>query len=252
MRPNKFIVRILKFCLVAIPVYIGAIILLGEFSNKMFKKNMRFMIGNGGFMNSRLKDVATTKDIDILFLGSSHAHSGFDPRIFKKHGFKTFNLGSNAQTSLQTHFLLESNIRQLKPKLVIIEVYPVMYTTMGEESSIDIMSNGKVNMKLLKMVLQQRSPLTFNSLIFSFYKELIGVKNKFVEPKRKENDGDTYVKGGYLLKDITYATQEKFEKQTLFFKPLQFQYLQKCIDLIKESGAEYLLVQSPINTQQYR
>jgi hypothetical protein len=39
-------------------------------------------------MYSRLSEIKNYKDIDILFLGSSHTYRGFDTRIFLDSGYK--------------------------------------------------------------------------------------------------------------------------------------------------------------------
>ena len=78
------------------------------------------------------------KNVDVLFLGSSHAYRGFDPRIFRKRGYSSFNLGSSAQTPSQTKVWLKRYLKHLNPKIVIYEVYPGTFSSDGIEASLDL------------------------------------------------------------------------------------------------------------------
>ena len=55
--------------------------------------NVKYIIGAYGHMNSRIKDLATVENVDVLFLGSSTRTEVFDPRILPRFGIKSFNLG---------------------------------------------------------------------------------------------------------------------------------------------------------------
>jgi hypothetical protein len=44
-------------------------------------KNLFYRIGSFGHMYSRINELKTIKDVDILIIGSSHAYQGFDTRI---------------------------------------------------------------------------------------------------------------------------------------------------------------------------
>ena len=89
-------------------------------------------------MLTRLNEVKNIKNIDILFLGSSHTYRGFDTRVFKKNGYNSFNLGSSSQSPIQTLTLTKRYLNQLNPKLIVYEVYPTTFTIDGIESSLDI------------------------------------------------------------------------------------------------------------------
>ena len=51
-------------------------------------------IGEQEFYTFRDLDTSTTR-YDFIALGSSHAMHGYDPRIFRKHGYELFNFGSS-------------------------------------------------------------------------------------------------------------------------------------------------------------
>ena len=46
------------------------------------------------------QEVRRHEDVDIVFVGSSHAYRSFDPRFFAREGLTTFNIGTRAQTPL--------------------------------------------------------------------------------------------------------------------------------------------------------
>jgi len=102
---KRFIHSLLLFIPCSIVIYILLIILWGDYAPRILEKNLNYKIGAGGHMYSRLQDIHRTSNIDILILGSSHAYRGYDPRIFNKHGFSMFNLGSSAQSPIQTKVL---------------------------------------------------------------------------------------------------------------------------------------------------
>ena len=82
---------------------------------------LQIVIGNDnapggiGFTLERIREAETAGPVDILFVGSSHAYRGFDPRIFAALGFTSFNLGTKAQSPLNTDFLLRRYWPRLQP-----------------------------------------------------------------------------------------------------------------------------------------
>ena len=63
-------------------------------------------MGCYGHTFTRMQDAQKTKNVDVLIVGSSHAYRGIDPRILQKDGISAFNLGSSAQTPINTKVLL--------------------------------------------------------------------------------------------------------------------------------------------------
>ena len=102
-------------------------------------KNVRNCVGCYGHLFTRVKEAKETKNPDILFLGSSHAYRGLDPRIFAEEGITSFNLGSSSQTPINTQVLLHQYLDQIQPKMVIYEVYAGTLTSDGVESSLDLL-----------------------------------------------------------------------------------------------------------------
>ena len=164
---KKFILHTCLFLLFASVFYITTIVFCARYAPPWFKPNINYRIGSYGHMSSRLSEIKGYSDVDILFLGSSHAYRGFSTRIFLENGYKTFNLGSSAQTPAQTKVLLNRYLESLNPKMVIYEVYPNTLSTDGVESALDIIANDKNDLHSLKMALKinniKNSYLRFHS-----------------------------------------------------------------------------------------
>ena len=117
---KKFLHTFVFFVGFAVLFYIVALLLAPQ----SLKKNLLYTRGGNGHLYSRIQELRTKKPVEILFLGSSHAYRGFDTRIFDAAGLKSFNLGSSAQSPMQTYVLASKYLSTLKPRLVVYEVNP--------------------------------------------------------------------------------------------------------------------------------
>jgi hypothetical protein len=201
-----------------------------------------------GHTYSRLEEVKKIRDVDVLFLGSSHAYRSFDPRIFEKNGLKTFNLGTSAQTPLQTNVLLNRYLENLNPKLVIYAVYPKTFVIDGVESSMDIISNDKNDLYSLKMALTNNNIKVYNSLIYSII-DFALTNKKIKEPKTKGKD--TYISGGYIESELAYYQSKVYPKSKWIINPTQLDEFEKTIQLFKEKRVNYVLVNVPFTSLLY-
>lgn len=200
-------------------------------------------------MYSRISEIENYGDIDILFLGSSHAYRGFDTRIFLKNGYKSFNLGSSAQTPSQTKVLLKRYMESFNPELVIYEVYPTTFTIDGVESSLDIIANDKNDSHSLKMAFKINNVKTYNTLIYGFTLDLLGLNKSFSEPIIKGND--KYITGGYVEKEIDFYQPEELEKKENFLRDHQIESFSEIVQMVKNKNIELILVYAPIPTANY-
>ncbi len=215
------------------------------------KPNLNYRICSVGHMYSRIIEVKNTKNIDVLFLGSSHAYRGFDTRIFKSNSLSSFNLGSKAQTPIQTRVLLRRYINDLNPKLVIYEVYPLTLVTIdGVESSLDIISNDKNDFYSFEMALNMKNMKTFNTFLYGFNRDFFNLNASIVEKKIKKED--VYIKGGYVQKKIKKYFVNKVEsKKRWFFDKKQLKEFNKINLLLKEKNKKVIFVYAPITSNLY-
>lgn len=65
------------------------------------------------------------KDIDVAIYGSSHAYCSYNPRIIDSIAkVRSFNFGNDAQKLVVTKYILKETLKDISPKLVVIDVYP--------------------------------------------------------------------------------------------------------------------------------
>jgi hypothetical protein len=248
---RKFLKAVFTFIPVAFFVYIILVIVIGELNIGTLQKNLKYFVGAYGHTNSRIKEVRKTKAVDIVFVGSSHAYRGFDTRIFAANGYTSFNLGSNRQSPLQTELLLKRYLINLKPKKIIYEVCPIAFSTDGVESSCDIISNDVVDLNALKMAFKQNNIKIYNTLIYSFYRQLLGRDAHFSEAVVK--DDDTYFSGGFVEKKLKFYTPEKVEGNKIAsLNDLQKKSFEEIVLEAKRNNIKLILVQAPVTKASYQ
>ena len=246
---KKFITNTILFILFTSLFYLTFLFVWGSYAPIMFKPNINYRIGSSGHIYSRLSEIKNHGDVDILFLGSSHAYRGFDTRIFLDNGYKSFNLGSSAQTPAQTKVLLKRYLESLNPELVIYEVYPETLTIDGVESSLDIIANDKNDSHSFNMALKINNIKTYNTLIYGFICDLLGYNNSFSEPIIKRDD--KYISGGYVEKEIGFYQPTEFEKKEISLRDYQLESFSEIVQMVKNKNIELILVYAPIPKVNY-
>lgn len=247
---KKFLFDTFLFLIFSFLFYIGALFLWNNNAPKILKPNINYNIGSAGHIYSRLSDAKKYKDIDILFLGSSHAYRGFDTRIFLKNNYNTFNLGSSSQTPAQTKVLLNRYLETLNPKTVIYEVYPTTFELDGVESSLDIIANDKNDLYSLMMTLTINNIKTYNTFIYAFSRDLLSLNKTFAEQAVRGND--KYIPGGFVEKKISFYTLQKFEKKEISLKKYQLENFSEIVKFLKMRDIRLILVYAPIPEVNYK
>lgn len=245
----NFVKNIFWFSIFALAFYVVAICLAGDFVPSKLTKNLIYNSGGAGHSLNRFYEVKNVKNVDILFLGSSHAYRGFDNRIFYNNGFTSFNLGSLAQTPIQTELLLGRYLNQLNPTIAIYEVYPISFTIDGIESSMDLISNDQNDFASLKMAMNYTHIKIYNSLIYSSYRQLFFQKNKMEREVIIGND--RYISGGFVEKIKSDFKPKPSKNQELIFNKNQLAVLQKNIESLIKNGTKIYLVQAPVTSDYY-
>ncbi len=248
---RKFIKTVFFFSFISIITYIILLQIWGCFLPRRFQGNLHYNSEGKGIMFTykRFEEAQKTKNVDILFIGSSHANRGFDPRIFRKAGYKTFNLGTGAQTPLQTLYLLKRFSQELNPKLLIFEVSPILFTFDGVESSLDIISNdNNYNIEKLQMIIDQNHLKVYNTFLFSYFQH-----NLF----NKVNNKDTvigihkYIPGGYIEKELQFFENKNHPPKKWQFKKLQWKAFENIIKYTRKKNITLILIQAPITSSLY-
>jgi hypothetical protein len=248
---KKFIIHLILFLLMTLLVLTLGIGGMGSFFPKTFSKSIKSKRGDVGHMHTRLKELKSSGPVDLLIIGSSHAYRGFDPRIFQQDGFKTFVLGSSAQTPLQTEVLVKKYFKKLKPKYVIFEVFPGVFCIDGVESSVDLISNGENGFRSWPMVLRINNLITYNTLLFSWFREYV-IHSRFQEPICK--NGECYISGGFVQRtELAEFKGRKKSKQLLEwkFRNDQMAAFGRIMEFLKKQDCKTLLLQSPLTEAFY-
>ncbi|QYA26017.1 hypothetical protein G3I01_10985 [Gramella sp. MT6] len=244
---KKFIKRFILFSIFSIAVYLIGLIGYGEIVPDYFQQNIFFEKFAYGFSNTRFKEVKNTSEVDIVFLGSSRSYRHYDPRIFGEYGYNSFNLGSSAQTFLQTEILVNRYIERLNPDYVVLDIYPGMFSSDGVESSFDLISNDYNDLETFKLALQLRNIKVMNTWIFAVYKEYIC--NSLDDIENKAQKEDTYVNGGFVQRKIrTNQNYSDINHQKWKYNELQWEAFVRTIQKIKQTDAQLIIVHSPRNS----
>jgi len=245
-----FVKKIFLFSVVFSVLYLFFILLWGMFAPAYLRQNIRHHIGSPGHSFTRMKELKSMSNIDILFLGSSHTYRSFDTRIFAAEGYKTFNTGSSSQTPIQTLSLVKRYIDKLNPKLVIIDVYPMVFEIEGQESALDFMANQTVDFYTVQEALAINNSKIYHSMVYSFLRQILGLDANFSEASVIKTD--TYIHGGYVQHAMQYfADTVSFPIKEWKLRKNQVQALKEIVELLKLRNMEVLIVQVPYTQKLY-
>lgn len=240
---KKFVQRLLIFIPFCLTGYAVLLICLGEFAPHWVYSNLKYTRGYSDTA-IRLAEAREVHNPDILVIGSSHAYRSFDPRIFSAQGYTLFNLGTSSQTPLQSAVLLQRYLKTIKPKMIIYEVYPGTFASNGTEGAADVISNDTIDEAAVTMALQVNDVVSYNTLGFAWYRQRTHTLPKHTPVL---HNTDTYIKGGYVAKQLSYYTPEKHLKPLQWnIKPIQRKAFADNIAYIKKTGIPYVLVYAPI------
>lgn len=238
---GKFIKNLIVFSIVAIISYILLIGFAGKFFSKGVAKNLKYVRGGTGFLYNRLREADTVSGVDILVIGSSHAYRGFDPRIFEQHHLRLFNLGSSSQSFIQSNVLLDRYLDKMKPKRIIVDVYPGLLASDGIESSLDLISNESKESSFWKLLCIQKDINIINVGIFSYFEKLI---HPDYTPKEIQGK-DKYIKGGYVENNMSNV-DTNIARSVITSKDIQINSFHLLLDKLRKRNIPFILVQTPI------
>ncbi|MDR6944308.1 hypothetical protein [Mucilaginibacter pocheonensis] len=243
---KRFALRLCLFIVFASVFYTITILIFGIFMPASLAKNFDDF-GGLGFTRRRMNDAAKIKGVDVIIVGSSHAYRGYDPRIFKKEGLSIFNLGSSSQSPLQTKYLVDKYVKNLKPKFVIIDIYPILFGVDGLESQIDLISSGLMDKDIVKMSFEMNNIRLYNSLIFGAFNNTFHLKKQ----KKTEIKGDTYIPGGYVQSYERFKFKKVRFTQKINISALQLGAFKKTLAELKSQNIKYIIVQAPFSKANY-
>lgn len=247
---KSFLIKIVKFIPFVLIIYLFLLIIAGSLLPKAFRSNLPYNLGGSGYSYTRFHEADTTKNIDLLILGSSHAYRGYDTRLFNSAGFKTFNLGSSAQTPIQTEYILNRYLDQLHPKYVIVDVYPNLFNSDGVESTADLISNMKIDNELIKLSLKETNIKIYNTLFYAYIRNLLDLNKGF---KENRSTGDEYIKGGYVQSFHEYHPERTLKSEFEYkIAPNQLKAFKNIINELEKRSIPFFMIQAPIPVGKYK
>ncbi|MFC4632532.1 hypothetical protein ACFO3O_01335 [Dokdonia ponticola] len=251
---KRFIKTLLSFGIFAILFFVVALYLWGNNSHPLLKSNVIYQKGTTGHLNSRLKEVKDIKNVDLLFLGSSSTYRGFDPRLFEANGFSSFNLGSSAQTPIQTKVLLKRYLESTNPKRIIYAMNPEVLSMDGVESALDLIANDTSDANSAKMAMTIHHVKVYNTFIFASLQQVFGQHMSY---QKKSSKGiDTYISGGFVEREMKYfdpKTEKKLKTKdiTVNYRKDQLKAFEDIINLIQARDIELILINAPVTSYAY-
>ena len=248
MKP--FIFKLFAFSIFSLLFYMVGIVVYSKCfpQPSNISKNLKTTTKGYGYTALRLKEADEASAKDILVLGSSHAYRGYDPRIFKKYGYSIQNLGTSSQALVQTEILLKAYLENIKPRLVILDIYPVLLNSTGLESSLDILANHKLDSDYVDILFKNRSIEVLNASILMKYKELF----EDYEYNQINYPDDIYVQGGFVE-----AVDQKFKEtdsntgSKSSFDEEQLEAFNRILELVDQNKLKLVLVQAPVEKEKY-
>lgn len=246
---NKFYIKIIIFCI----IFIALDNAIGMLLN-LVKNQRSIEIGMNEFY-------VENKNLDLIFLGSSHAYRHFDPDIFdNKLNINSFNFGSSGQNPTTTYFLIKEIFDQKNiPKMIIYDMYWLPFT--GEDTDYYSASYVFHSMRFSKNKIgmffysfEFPSSLRLFSKTFSKRRN---IKRYFTqneadnEDKNNQNDlGLKYFGKGFVTSSRIVTSQElkdnEFKNEAVQFNDYRISFLIKNIDLIIQNNVQLLAVISPL------
>jgi len=101
-------------------VFIILMCLALDYFSSIFKTPHRYM----NTINEFKKTLNDNKEIDVAIYGSSHAFCSFNPLYLDSiTKTRSFNFGNDAQRIGITKYVIKETLKQIKPKVIVIDVY---------------------------------------------------------------------------------------------------------------------------------
>ena len=186
-------------------------------------------------------DADASGPVDVLIVGSSHAFREIDPRAFARRGLGTFNLGSSAQAPILTDVLLARSLPRLRPRLVIVETYPVTLDSDGFEGFAGLVASAPIDAGALRLAIRLHTPGAALALVG-------GAARRALDRPAGRADG-RYVAAGFVeradtVQDVRPALRRFPTSVALSDGDLD--ELGPVIARIRASGADVVFVEMPV------
>jgi hypothetical protein len=203
-------------------------------------------IGPGGWGHSllRFRELQNIKNVDILFVGSSKAYRGYDPRVFQTKNYAAFNMGSTSQTPMNTYFLLKQYLPKIKPKVIVFDLDITDMAMDGYEGILDLLANIPISWELLEMSVATGNPHAVTNFLGKLIRDQKWPLASFDQQNMKN---DKYISGGYVETtiDSEWVADDNIAKIKILNN--QLDYCSKILELAKTFNIPIVEVIQPMN-----
>ncbi|MBN4082109.1 hypothetical protein JYT21_00235 [bacterium AH-315-B15] len=238
----KFTKSILLFVILSGGIFITMYLAFALIKYKdvpLLNRTNTFYSVKGNMIYDRFHEFDENEDWDVIIFGSSHAYRAYDPKIFEEEGLKTYNLGSGAQSIVDTYHII-NNIKVL-PELLIIDLFSGSFELDRIESASKLIPNVK-------------SPELAKEIAFSDYKwqltncYALRLLNKHESPVYIESESSDVYYRGYVSCPDSIKTEMDYSNLGEEFEPneLSQEYFQKLLNLLVERSAKVVFTSQPL------
>ncbi len=240
MQAKRLLKSGLVFLLVFAVLYFPALVFMCKVNFKskpLIYKTSDIYTLKGGNSYRKFKEFDKNAKCDLIVVGSSHAYRGYDPRNFSSAGISMFNLGTSAQTPLNSYIITKNYVTNGNCKLVILDVYDGAFHNNGFESSSDLIQNISSNKAAFEMATSYKNPQILNMLALRFINSSSPVLYQ-----------DSLYKGcGYSEKRDTLKYSLPFDEYENRYLPsdVQIEYLEKLLQYFTTNNIPVIMVTVP-------
>lgn len=194
----------------------------------------------GGNSYQKFSEFDPQDRYDLVFIGSSHAYRGYDPALFEQRGHHAFNLGTSAQSPMNSYHIIASLLDSANCGLLLFDTYEVALEIDGLESTADLVQNISSDRAAIGMALALHDPRAVNMLTLRWMRR--NSPPMYVD--------STYLPGGSALRtdsvkgEVHYLTGRPLE-----MRAMQQRYLECCIEHCHRAGIPMVLVSHPYPTK---
>ena len=190
--------------------------------------------------------------IEVLFVGSSHAHSSFSPmELWNETGITSYNLGTSSQTIPCSYYLIREGIRTQHPKVIVLETYGVKYdvdyqSTARLHIALDEIPFNKTKIEILTEFLPRTMGGVEERLEYCF--PIIRFHSRWKELTPADFRAENVFLKGYRLNCNPRKQQEPVrttQKEEVWAGMME--YFQRIAELCEENDVELLLCNAPMS-----
>jgi len=233
---RRLVLQGLQFFAVVVVVYLVVFWVLCHIrlqGHPLIMRTSSYYQPKGGVAWKKFQEFDTTKHWDAIVIGSSHAYRGYDPRLFAQRGVRMFNLGSSAQSPMNSYYVLRNYLSRKNTGLVIMDLYENAFEDGGMESTSELTRNITSDRAAVEMAIGLRDVRAVNMLALRF----------ILSSDPPTDLGHDYAMGGFAERNDSVKTTPHYDLgRPLVLDPRQVDYFKRCIQYCSAQKIPMVLV----------